>query len=198
MASSVDECGRDQQAAAMKPLSEQMAFYAAYHQDWRNRATHFIGVPAIAFAILIPMAWLDFTFSGVRVSLATAFTFAALLYYVRLDIPLAVVATVIFVPLLATAEWVAVQGVQTGLAVFAVFFVGGWVFQLVGHVWERRRPALADNLMQIFIAPLFLIAEVFFALGLKKALAARVRDLVPNHLPQADGSEAPKTGANIA
>ena len=182
----------------MKPLSQQIAFYAAYHQDARNRATHFIGVPAIAFAILIPMAWLDVTASGVRVSLATAFTLAVLLYYVRLDLALAVVAAVFFVPLLGVAEWVAAKSVSTGLGVFAVFFVGGWIFQLIGHVWERRRPALVDNLMQIFVAPLFLIAEVFFALGLKRALAARVRELVPDYLPQADAAPESKTGTNAA
>ena len=182
----------------MKPLSEQMAVYAAYHRDARNRATHFVGVPAIAFAILIPMAWLDVNYGGVRVSLATDFTFAVLLYYIRLDLALAVAATAIFVPLLATAEWVAAQSVQGGLAVFAVFFVGGWILQLAGHVWERRRPALVDNLMQIFIAPLFLIAEVFFALGLKRALAARVRELVPNHLPQTHPARPIATGADIA
>ena len=182
----------------MKPLSEQMAFYAAYHRDARNRATHFVGVPAIAFAILIPMAWLDATYGGVRVSLATGFTFAVLLYYVRLDVALAVAATVIFVPLLAVAEWVAAQSVQAGLAVFAVFFVGGWILQLAGHVWERRRPALVDNLTQIFVAPLFLIAEVFFAVGLKKALAARVRELVPNYLPQTHPTLETQTGTNAA
>jgi uncharacterized membrane protein YGL010W len=38
----------------------------------------------------------------------------------------------------------------------------------VGHAFEGRKPALADNLFQIFVAPIFLAAEVFFALGLKK------------------------------
>ena len=40
----------------------------------------------------------------------------------------------------------------------------------MGHVFEGRRPALSDNLFQIFIAPVFLVAEVFFALGLKPDL----------------------------
>ena len=32
----------------MKTLEDQMSFYAAYHQDARNKATHFVGVPVIA------------------------------------------------------------------------------------------------------------------------------------------------------
>src|SRR3546814_17603312 len=36
---------------------KQMAMYSAYHRDARNRATHFIGIPAIVFAIFIPLHW---------------------------------------------------------------------------------------------------------------------------------------------
>jgi uncharacterized membrane protein YGL010W len=53
--------------------------------------------------------------------------------------------------------------------------VGGWVFQLIGHAIEGRRPALMDNFFQVFIAPIFLIAELFFALGLRRELQASVR-----------------------
>ena len=41
----------------MKALEDQMSFYAAYHQDGRNKATHFVGVPLIMLAILVPLTW---------------------------------------------------------------------------------------------------------------------------------------------
>jgi hypothetical protein len=44
----------------VKAIEEQMAFYAAYHQDARNKATHFIGVPAIMLSLFIPLAWIRF------------------------------------------------------------------------------------------------------------------------------------------
>ncbi len=59
---------------------------------------------------------------------------------------------------------------------FGVLFVGGWILQLLGHVFEGRKPALADNLFQIFIAPIFLCAELFFALGYKPKLHAAVQE----------------------
>ena len=37
-------------------FARQLAIYASYHRDERNRATHFIGIPAIVFAILVPLA----------------------------------------------------------------------------------------------------------------------------------------------
>ena len=61
-----------------------------------------------------------------------------------------------------------------GIARFGALFVGGWILQLVGHVFEGRRPALVDNLLQIFVAPIFLMAEVFFALGYKPEVRKRL------------------------
>ena len=63
------------------------------------------------------------------------------------------------------------------------FFVGGWVFQLVGHVWEGRKPALLDNLMQIFVAPLFLMVEAAQMLGMRRDLQVAVAERMPNYLP---------------
>jgi uncharacterized membrane protein YGL010W len=55
-----------------------------------------------------------------------------------------------------------------GWIAFALAFVGGWVFQLVGHVFEGKRPALVDNLFQALIGPMFLMAEIFVWLGLRR------------------------------
>ena len=49
------------------------------------------------------------------------------------------------------------------------------MIQLVGHAVEGRKPALADNVLQIFVAPIFLAAEALFALGYKPALHAAVQ-----------------------
>ncbi|HKB61730.1 MAG TPA: Mpo1-like protein [Burkholderiales bacterium] len=157
----------------MKTLDQQMAVYAAYHRNRWNRLTHFIGVPAIIFAILIPMNWLSF---GEGVTLAHVFVGVVLAYYFLLDVPLALATTVAVAALLLAAKAVAGTGVASGWIWFGVFFVGGWVFQLVGHVFEGRRPALSDNLFQIFIAPIFLVAEVFFALGLKRDVLRKIED----------------------
>jgi len=157
----------------MKPLEEQLALYAAYHRNRWNRLTHFIGVPAIIFAILIPMNWVSL---GDGVSLAHLFLGAVLAYYFLLDAPLALVTAVAVGALFLAAKLAAGTGMTTGWIWFGAFFVGGWVFQLVGHVFEGRRPALSDNLFQIFIAPIFLVAEVFFALGLKRDVRRKIEE----------------------
>ncbi len=157
----------------MKSLVEQMSIYAAYHRDRRNKATHFVGVPAIVFAILIPMSWVEI---GAGVTLAQVFVVAVLAYYILLDALLALATMVAVAALLYAAESAAAKGAASGWIWFGIFFAGGWALQLVGHAFEGRKPALADNLFQIFVAPIFLVAEVFFALGLKRDVRKKIEE----------------------
>jgi uncharacterized membrane protein YGL010W len=159
----------------MKTLEDQMSTYAAYHQDARNKATHFVGVPAIVFAIMIALGWLRIDVGGFALSAALVVTALLLAYYLVLDVPLGLAMCVVFGALLWAADAIARGPFAAGLTWFVVMFVGGWALQLWGHVYEGRKPALVDNLFQIFVAPIFLAAEVFFALGYKPALHAAVQ-----------------------
>src|SRR5712691_4356401 len=159
----------------MKTLEQQMGFYAAYHQDARNKATHFVGVPAIMLSLFIPLAWLRLDVGGVAISAAMLFAAAVLVYYFLLDVPLALAMLVVSAVLVWMGDLIASQGTARGWVWFGVLFVGGWILQLVGHVFEGRKPALTDNLFQIFVAPIFLCAEAFFALGYRPGLQEAVQ-----------------------
>ena len=159
----------------MKTLEDQMSFYAAYHQDARNKATHFVGVPLIAFSLLIPLGWLRMDVGGFSVSAALIVTSLLLLYYLVLDIPLGLAMCAVFALMLWGAEPLSLAAFGVSLAWFLLLFVGGWALQLWGHVYEGRKPALADNLFQVFVAPIFLAAEAFFALGYKPKLHEAVQ-----------------------
>ena len=157
-------------------FERQLAIYSSYHRDGRNRATHFIGIPAIVFSILVPLALV----SDSGISLAVLVGILAVLGWVALDRVIGIAMIAMILPFVLIAGWIAHSyGSGTAWTVFAVFFVGGWAFQLLGHVWEGRRPALADNLFQAFIGPMFIMAEILMALGLKQELKA-VIDGAPN------------------
>jgi len=159
----------------MQTLEQQMSFYAAYHQDPRNKATHFVGVPMIIFGLFIALGWARIEVGGITLTAALLLAAVVMTWYFLLDVPLALAMLVVNAVLLYLADMVSVQPIGAGMAWFLVFFGGGWVIQLVGHAWEGRKPALADNFFQIFVAPIFLAAEVFFALGYKPALHAAVQ-----------------------
>ena len=156
----------------MKSLEDQMSFYAAYHQDARNKATHFVGVPVIVLSLMIPLSWLRFE----GLTAAMVVTVVLLAYYLALDVWLGLAMCVLMGALLWIGQLIADQGALAGWIWFGVLFVGGWILQLVGHVFEGRKPALADNLFQIFVAPIFLCAELFFALGYKPQLHSAVEE----------------------
>lgn len=159
----------------MKTLEQQMSFYAAYHQDPRNKLTHFIGVPAIVLGVMILLGWARIDVGGFAISGAMLIAAVVLVYYLRLDIPLGLAMCLVFSGLLYAAEAIVALPLMASVAWFFLFFAGGWVVQLVGHIFEGRKPALVDNLFQVFVAPIFLCAEVFFALGYKPALHAAVQ-----------------------
>ncbi|HZM37148.1 MAG TPA: Mpo1-like protein [Burkholderiales bacterium] len=154
----------------MKTLEDQMAFYAAYHQDGRNKASHFIGVPMIILSLFIPLAWLSIELGSVPVTAAMVFAGVVLVYYFLLDVPLALAMLAVNAVLIWAGHQIAGLGAAQAWMWFGILFVGGWIIQLVGHVFEGRKPALVDNLFQIFVAPIFLAAEIFFALGYKPGL----------------------------
>ena len=170
----------------MKTLEDQMSFYAAYHQDARNKATHFFGVPLIAFSLMIPLGWLRADLEGFSVSAALVVTALLLLYYLLLDIPIGLASCALFGLMLWGADGLSQAPLGASLVWFLVLFVGGWALQLWGHVYEGRKPALVDNLFQVFVAPIFLAAEVFFALGYKLRLHEAVQRRALEMRAQAD------------
>ena len=159
----------------MQTLEQQMSFYAAYHQDPRNKATHFVGVPMIIFGLFIALGWARIDVGGVTLTAAMLLAAIVLFWYFLLDVPLAAAMLALNALLLYLADLVSAQPMVIGAAWFLVFFGGGWVIQLIGHAFEGRKPALVDNFFQIFVAPIFLAAEAFFALGYKPALHAAVQ-----------------------
>ncbi|MGE3652450.1 MAG: Mpo1-like protein, partial [Reyranellaceae bacterium] len=99
----------------------------------------------------------------------------ALLGWIALDVGVGLAMALAIVPMWLIAEWLAAHaGATTVWIAFTVLFVGGWVFQFVGHAYEGRRPALVDNLFQAFIGPMFLVAETLIALGLRADLRRAV------------------------
>ncbi len=165
----------------VKTLEQQMAVYAAYHRHPVNRLTHFVGVPMILFAVFIPLGWLRLPIFGMEISTATLLVALVSVYYYVLDRALALAMVAFMVGMLFATELIASHwSVTTGFWIFLTVFIVGWTFQLIGHVVEGRRPALVDNLWQVVIAPIFLMAEIFFAAGLKLNLKRRVQALVGN------------------
>lgn len=170
------EAQNKKREVGMNPfMLEQAAMYTAYHRDHRNVWTHVVGVPAIVLAIILLLHRIGLGFVWPGLTLGWLFVAFFVVYYVWLQ-PLAgaILDVLLVVGAFVMAAYAGLPSLSFWL-LFAALFFGGWVFQLVGHqVFEHRRPALADNLLQIFIAPLFLVMEGLFAMGMLPETKAEI------------------------
>lgn len=161
----------------MRTLSDHLSNYAAYHQDGRNIATHFIGIPAIVLAVAVLLSRPVFVeLSGVAVTPALIVLALTTLFYLSLDVVFGVVMLVLVGLCVWAGNHVAAHSMSAWLSVGVGLFVIGWIIQFVGHYYEGRKPAFVDDLVGLVIGPLFLVAETAFAMGLR----ATLRDEVVN------------------
>ncbi len=155
----------------MLTLKQQMQSYGDYHRDPRNKLTHFFGVPLVTFSIFLLLGCFRFVHPEILpITAATVFYFGVCAYYFPLDWVIATVQLPFTLTLLLVADWVAQLSVALSASIFLTTFALGWIIQIIGHIIEGRRPALADNVLQIFNAPLFLTIEALSLAGFRKDL----------------------------
>jgi uncharacterized membrane protein YGL010W len=158
-------------------FQRQLASYASVHRSGRNKATHFVGIPLIAFSLLLVFTlWrLDTAEHGASIALIAAIV--AALGWTALDLGIGLILAAVLAPAWYAAEALADRlGPSGTVAVFWVLFVAGWVLQLLGHHYEGKRPAFVDNVFQAFIGPMFLVAETLVAAGYRADLAASIAE----------------------
>ena len=160
----------------MKSITEQLSTYKSVHLNSDNIKTHFVGIPLIIWsvALLLNIVSFELMIDGqpLTLGLATIIGLVALIYYVVLYIPMAILVLIIFGPIVYSTHLLAEHEYVIAIAVGV--FVVGWILQFIGHAYEKAKPAFVDDLNQLLIGPLFLIAEIYFALGLNKAMEESV------------------------
>jgi uncharacterized membrane protein YGL010W len=173
----------------MRTLEQQITQYAAYHRDRRNIATHFVGVPLIVFAVAMGLALVHIPGVPASLTLALLATVAAVAYYLKLDLALGTAMGVYMALNLWLASTIASWfPIPLAAGAAAAVFIVGWIIQFIGHRFEGVKPAFFDDLMGLVIGPLFVMTEVFFALGLKADLQMYVEARVGPVLAARDGA----------
>jgi uncharacterized membrane protein YGL010W len=167
----------------MRTLKQQLISYAGYHRDRRNIGVHFVGIPMITLAVAVLLSRPSWTVGGLPVSLALLLALGATVFYLQLDWRYGLTMAVF----MGLNVWIGAQLASGSTALWLGsglgLFVVGWVFQLVGHVWEGRKPAFLDDLIGLLVGPLFIVAELGFALGLRTDVRDAIeRQVGPTHV----------------
>jgi len=160
----------------MISAQQQLSTYKSVHLSRKNIATHLIGVPAIIWSIALLMSLYSWSFSlfeqVVNLSVAKVFFAGVMFYYITLYWKLAIGLLLFIIPTVMTAEIVAENENASIIAI--IVFVVAWIIQFIGHYYEKAKPAFVDDLNQLLIGPFFLMAEIYFMLGLEKKLEKEI------------------------
>ena len=139
---------------AARRVDALLTDYASYHRTRGNLVCHAFGITLIVFGSVDLLRTVRLP-GAASVTAAEILIGAALLFYLTLDVSLALVMVAEFALLDLLAR--AIPDWRVGLAAFLV----GWAFQGVGHArFERNAPAFFKNLAHLLIGPLFLANEL--------------------------------------
>ena len=160
----------------MTKLEQLLSQYAAYHLDHKYFLTHFVGIPLFVFSILCLTARAGFMLSGMELTLALGLIVVTSLYYFSLDRIFAFIMLIVLVAAYPLALKIAHLEFAAWLSLSIGIFVVGWVFQFIGHFYEKKKPAFMDDVVGLAVGPLFVLAEMVFMLGFRKELEQRMLD----------------------
>ncbi|KAL6178051.1 hypothetical protein ACLB2K_049571 [Fragaria x ananassa] len=155
-------------------LENHFAFYGAYHSNPVNILIHTLFVWPIFFTSLVLLYFTPSLFSftslvllyftpSLYLNFGFVFTLIYALYYVGLDKKAGSLAALLCVFCWAGASVLANRlGFSLAWKVVLAAQLFCWAGQFIGHgVFEKRAPALLDNLVQAFLmAPFFVLLEV--------------------------------------
>jgi uncharacterized membrane protein YGL010W len=155
--------------------TRQLVQYAHYHRDPRNIVTHYIGIPLIAFAIAALLSRARLDLGALTLSADWVVWTLVTAWYLTLGQRTLTLTTAgVLAGLVALAHPLGAAPLGTWLAWSLGLFVVGWVFQFVGHFWEGRKPAFVDDLRGLLIGPMFVVAELGFAVGAGRPLQSAI------------------------
>ncbi|MBC3300105.1 DUF962 domain-containing protein [Pseudomonas sp. SWRI18] len=158
----------------MKSLVDHLSQYAAYHRDPRNIASHFIGIPLIVVAVAVLLSRPQWAVGGVWISPAVIVALLSAWFYLRLELALGVLMTLLMGLSVWAGHVLAAQSTLVWLGSGVGMFVVGWAIQFVGHYYEGKKPAFIDDVSGLIVGPLFVVAELAFLLGLRQGLKQQI------------------------
>ena len=169
-----------------RTASALMVQYAHYHRDRRNIATHLLGVPLIFMAIAMMLTQPQWAWGEWALTPAWCLWGLTSLWYLTRGALLLGVATSLVNGLLVACAhglvpWAIAFGLlawQAGLGLFVI----GWIIQFVGHYFEGKKPAFADDIVGLLVGPMFVVGEVLMAIGLLASMRMDIeRQAGPAH-----------------
>ena len=157
-------------------FASDLKAYHQFHTKLITKITHFIGIPLILFSTLLFFGWIHIRVPNIfDLPMAWLLSLIIGVYYLFLDFILGATMAIVLVLLNLISGYFS-QPVPTmlGLKIFLITFILGWILQFIGHLFESKKPAFLSSIKALLIAPIYLVAEVYFHFGMKKELQEKM------------------------
>jgi len=102
------------------------------------------------------------------------FALSALWYLTRGEFVLGAAVSAGMGVLVLLAQPLAAGSLASWLGWGVGLFLVGWAIQFVGHYYEGRKPAFADDMVGLLVGPMFVAMEMLAPLGWFKSLLAEI------------------------
>ncbi|MCI9843306.1 DUF962 domain-containing protein [Flavobacterium pectinovorum] len=151
----------------MRTLEQWFEEYAVSHQNPKNKAIHYVCVPAIYFSIVgllmsIPSNLIANTFHlnvPIIENWAVAILLFVLVFYIRLSVSMAIKIAFFSCICLITNYYIS-QFVPLWIFSISVFVVA-WIGQFYGHNIEGKKPSFLKDLQFLLIGPAWVVENLF-------------------------------------
>lgn len=156
-------------------LKKSFVFYGSYHAETRNKLIHMVFVPCIYTTALTFLSRVPLPF-GIPGTAADACAATYALTFLAME----PTAGLLYAPVIGAMHHVGTSILTRNLNLAIGIHAVGWICQFIGHgVFEGRKPALLDNLLQSVHAAVFFVwLEFLFMLGYKPKLKAELDALI--------------------
>jgi uncharacterized membrane protein YGL010W len=151
----------------MRTLEQWFDEYAVNHQNPKNKAIHYICVPAIFFSIIglllsIPSKFIATILKfdlPILENWAVVVLFFVLLFYIRLSLIMAFKIAVFAVFCLIINYYIG-QVLPLWLVSITLFAMA-WIGQFYGHSIEGKKPSFLKDLQFLMIGPAWVLDNLF-------------------------------------
>ena len=141
--------------SGMQNVDALFADYASFHQTAGNKLFHRLGIPMIMLSLIGMLTHVTLFDAGtIRVDAAILLIAAASAYYFVIEWRLAIAMVAVSIAFYFL-------GAAIPLAINAVLFVLGWIFQFIGHkMYEHKNPAFFRNFVHLLVGPLWILNDI--------------------------------------
>ncbi|WP_395067228.1 DUF962 domain-containing protein [Flavobacterium sp.] len=151
----------------MRTLEQWFEEYAVSHQNPKNKAIHYICVPAIFFSIVGLLMSIPSTFIAAILKLnlpiienwAMVVLIFVLIFYIRLSAAMAL-KIAFFSAICLTLNFYISQFLPLWLVSITIFVVA-WIGQFYGHNIEGKKPSFLKDLQFLMIGPAWVVENLF-------------------------------------